>query len=90
MKSVAVLWYYLITKLTVNATQVYKDHGVYCHVNKKVYTLPDVVLDGAYLLFVSDDVLFCTLVIRMFDVVVVWDIVLGVSTTLISNVQFPV
>lgn len=60
------------------------------HVNKKVYTLPDVVLDGAYLLFVSDDVLSCTLVIRMFDVVVVWDIVLGVITTLISNVQFPV
>lgn len=71
------------------------------NVNKKVYTLPEVELDGAYLLSVGNDVISCNLVNRMFDVVVgvvsnffvivvCLNAVPGVSTTRISNVQFPV
>lgn len=71
------------------------------NVNKKVYTLPDVELDGAYLLSVGNDVISCNLGIRVFDVVVGvvsnffvvvvdLDVVPGVFSTLISNVQFPV
>lgn len=71
------------------------------NVNKKVYILPEVVLDGVYLFSVGNDVISCNLVIRVFDVVVGvvsnffvvvvdLDVVPGVSSTLIFNVQFPV
>lgn len=71
------------------------------NVNKKVYILPEVVLDGVSLFSVGNDVISCNLVIRVFDVVVGvvsnffvvvvdLDVVPGVSSTLIFNVQFPV
>lgn len=67
------------------------DSNLTNNVNKKVYTLPEVELDGAYLLSVGNDVISCNLGIRVFDVVVgVLDVVPGVFSTLISNVQFPV
>lgn len=67
------------------------------NVNKKVYILFDVVLDGVYLFFVGNDVIFCNLGIRVFDVVVGvvlnffvvvvdLDVVFGVFFMFISNV----
>lgn len=67
------------------------------NVNKKVYILFEVVLDGVYLFFVGNDVIFCNLVIRVFDVVVGivlnffvvvvdLDVVFGVFFMLIFNV----
>lgn len=67
------------------------------NVNKKVYILFDVVLDGVYLFFVGNDVIFCNLVNRVFDVVVgvvlnffvivvCLNVVFGVFIMCISNV----
>lgn len=67
------------------------------NVNKKVYILFEVELDGVYLFFVGNDVIFCNLGIRVFDVVVGvvlnffvvvvdLDVVFGVFFMLIFNV----
>lgn len=67
------------------------------NVNKKVYILFEVELDGVYLFFVGNDVIFCNLGIRVFDVVVGvvlnffvvvvdLDVVFGVFFMFISNV----
>lgn len=67
------------------------------NVNKKVYILFEVELDGVYLFFVGNDVIFCNLVNRVFDVVVgvvlnffvivvCFNVVFGVFIMCISNV----
>lgn len=83
----------MITMSFVESDVVWEECGCFM-------VLSEVVLDGAYLLFVGDDVIFCNLVIRVFLVVVAvlnlvvvgvgLGIVLGVPSTLINNVKFPV
>lgn len=55
---------------------------------KKVYTLPEVVLDGPYVLFHDDDVVIS--VVELVVVIVGFRLLLGTPSTLINNVKLPV